>query len=108
MNKSLPCPETKRLFNLQNIKKFNQSLNKIDITSMLNEYNLDYAFELLMDTYSKAFNVNFPLVSSTKNKTNHQPWFDTDLYELFKEKNKALKKYLKKKTFYYKIKFNKI
>ena len=68
MNKSLPCPETKRLFNLQNIKKFNQSLNKIDITSMLNEYNLDYAFELLMDTYSKAFNVNFPLVSSTKIK----------------------------------------
>ena len=30
------------------------------------------------------------LVSCMKNKTNHQPWFDTDLYELFK-KNKALK-----------------
>ena len=108
MNKSLPCPETKRLFTQQNIKKFNQSLNKIDITPILNEHNLDYAFELLMDTYSKAFNANFPLVSCTKNKTNHQPWFDTDLYELFKEKNKAFKKYLKKKTFYYKIKFNKI
>ena len=42
MNKSLPCPETKRLFTLQNIKKFNQSLNKIDITPILNEHNLDY------------------------------------------------------------------
>ena len=61
-----------------------------------------------MDTYSKAFDANFTLLSCTKNKTNHQPWFDTDLYELFKEKNKAFKKYLKKKTFYYKIKFNKI
>ena len=86
MNKSLPSPETKRLFTLQNIKKFNQSLNKINITPILNEHNLDYAFELLMDTYSKAFNVNFPLVSCTKNKTNHQPWFDTDLYELLKKK----------------------
>ena len=108
MNKSLPCPETKRLFTLQNIKKFNQSRNKIDITPILNEHNLDYAFELLMDTYSKVFDANFPLVSCTKNKTNHQPWFDTDLYEIFKGKNKAFKKYLKKKTFYYKIKFNKI
>ena len=68
MNKSLPCPETKRLFTLQNIKKFNQSLNKIDITPILNEHNLDYAFELLVDTYSKAFDANFPLVSCTKNK----------------------------------------
>ena len=108
MNKSLSCPETKRLFTTQNIKKFNQSLNKIDITPIVNEHNLDYAFELLMDTYSKAFDANFSLVSCTKNKNNHQPWFDTDLYELFKEKNKAFKKYLKKKTFYYKIKFNKI
>ena len=85
MNKLLPFPETKRLFTLQNIKKFNQSLNKIDITPILNDYNLDYAFELLMDTYSKAFDANFPLVSCTINKTNHQPWFDTDLYELFKK-----------------------
>ena len=52
-----------------------------------------------MDTYSKAFDANFPLVSCMKNKTNHQPWFDTDLYELFKEKNKAFKKYRKKKHF---------
>ena len=71
MNKSLPCPETKRLFTLQNIKKFNQSLNKIDITPILNEHNLDYPFELLMDTYSKAFDANFSLVFCTKNKTNH-------------------------------------
>ena len=63
-----------------------------------------------MNTYSKAFDANFPLVSCTINKTNHQPWFDTDLYELFKKiKIKVLKNtYLKKKTFYYKIKFNKI
>ena len=58
MNKS--CQETKRIFTLQNIKKFNQSLNKVDVTSILNEHNLDYAFELLMDTYSKALDVNFP------------------------------------------------
>ena len=108
MNKSLFCPETKILFTLQNIKKFNKSLNKIDITPILNEHNLDYAFGLLLDTYSKAFDVNFSLVSCTKNKTNHQPWFGTDLHELFKKTNKAFKKYLKKKTFYYKIKFNKI
>ena len=44
MNKSLPCPETKRLFTLQNIKKFNQSLNKIGITPILNEHNLDFFF----------------------------------------------------------------
>ena len=73
INKSLPCPETKRLFNLQNIKKFNQSLEKIDITPILSQHNLDYAFELLMDTYSKAFDVKFLLVSCTKNNTNHQP-----------------------------------
>ena len=93
MYKSLPCPETKRLFTLQTIKKFDLSLNKIDITPILNKHILDYVFELLMDTYSKAFDPNFPLVSYTKNKTNHQPWFDTDLYELFKEKNKAPPQY---------------
>ena len=71
-------------------------MNKIDITPILNEHNLDYAFELLMDTYSKAFDADFSLVSCTKNKNNHQPWFDTDLYELFKEKIKLLKNTLKK------------
>ena len=52
-----------------------------------------------MDTYSKAFDANFPLVSCTKNKINPQPWFDTDLYELFKEKIKLLKNILRKKHF---------
>ena len=52
-----------------------------------------------MDTYSKAFNANFPLVSCMKNKTNHQPWFDTDLYEYSEKKIKLLKNTLRKKHF---------
>ena len=75
MNKPLTCPETKRLFILQNIQKFNQTQEKIDITPILNEHNLDCVFELLVNTYSKVFDVNFPVVSCTKNETNHQPWY---------------------------------
>ena len=57
----------------QSINKFNQTLKKIDIAFILNEYNSNYAFESVMDTYSKAFDVNFPLSSCTKNQvtTNH-------------------------------------
>ena len=62
MSKSLPCLETKRLFNQQNINKFNQILKKIDINPILNEHKPDYAFESPMNTYSKAFDVNFPLI----------------------------------------------
>ena len=62
MSKSLPCPETKRLFNQQNTNKSNQILEKIDINLILNKHNPDYAFESPMNTYSKAFDVNFSLI----------------------------------------------
>ena len=65
MSKSFSCQETKRLFNQQNINKFNQILEKIDITPIFNEHNPNYAIESLMGTYrnSKAFHDNFPLIS---------------------------------------------
>ena len=54
MSKSFSCQETKRLFNQQNINKFNQILEKIDITPIFNEHNPNYAIESLIGTNSQG------------------------------------------------------
>ena len=49
-------PKQKRCFTLQNVTKFNEMLKNIGITLILAEDNTNFAYELLMSNYKKAFN----------------------------------------------------
>ena len=108
LNKPLPVISPQRSFNQQNITNFNIKLEEIDITPILNGYDANNAFDIFMQKYKDAFETNFPLIFPTKRSTFLLPWYDAELQELNKEKNKTFKKYLKKKSLFSKHKFNKI
>ena len=100
-------PQQKRSFTPQNITKFNEILENIDIIAILNETNTNLAFKLLMDSYKSTFNYYFPFIKQNIENRNKQPWFDNDLYLLMLKKNKCFKKFLKNRSVLNKANFNK-
>ena len=99
--------QQKRFFTSQNITKFNQELKEIDILPILCEKDTNSAFKLLMTDYKAVFENSFPLLPINAKTKCSQPWFDKDLQLLSVEKNKAFKKFLLKKSFFNRVKFNK-
>ena len=86
-------PQQKRFFTSQNITKFNEMLENIDINAILNETNTNLAFKLLMDSYKSTFNYCFPFIKQNIENKNKQPWFDNDLYLLMLKKTSVLKSF---------------
>ena len=72
--------QNKKVFSPQNVTKFHEILNNIDITPILIENNTNSAYELLMSNNKTAFNQCFPLTQQHCKTINNQPWFDKDLY----------------------------
>ena len=58
----LSKPQQKRSFTPQNITKFNETLQIIDISPILNENNTNSAFDALINIYKSVFNLCFPIV----------------------------------------------
>ena len=85
--------QQKRSFTPQNITKFNEMLENIDIITILNETNTNLAFKLLMDSYKSTFNYCFPFIKQNIENKNKQPWFDNNLYLLMLKKNKCFKNF---------------
>ena len=86
-------PHQKRSFTSQNITKFNEMLENIDVNAILNETNTNLAFKLLMDSYKSTFNYCFPFIKQNIENKNKQPWFDNDLYLLMLKKTSVLKRF---------------
>ena len=57
---NLHSPQQRRSFTSQNITKFNEILENIDINAILNETNINLAFKLLIDSYKSTFNYMLP------------------------------------------------
>ena len=66
-------PQQKRSFTPQNITKFNEMLENIDINAILNETNTNLAFKLLLDSYKSTFNYCFPFIKQNIENKNKQP-----------------------------------
>ena len=88
-------PQQKRSFTPQNITKFNEMLENIDINAILNENNTNLAFKLIMDNYKSILNYCFLFIKQNIENKNKQPWFDNVLYLLMLKTNKFFEKFLK-------------
>jgi len=73
---------------------------------ILKESNPDSSFELLISNYNQAFVNHFPLLSN-KAKSRNNPWFNQELTELKRQKDKLYKKCIIKQSTYHKALYNK-
>ena len=64
--------QQKRSFSPQNIAKFNEILENIDINAILNETNTNLAIKLLMDSYKSTFNYCFSFIKQNIENENKQ------------------------------------
>ena len=87
----------KRNFTNENIINFNQELEKIDISTIVNQYKPNHAYEEFISIYLNVFNKHFPKKQHKKMK-NKDTWFNDELQKLLQEKQKLLKKYCLLKT----------
>ena len=102
-----PTPNLTRCFSSTNINKFNSLLENIDISLILNETLPNSAFEILMESYSQAFNQSFPLKAFPPNNIKfNKPWYDDELHQLMLNKDKLFKKFICKKSPTLKAKYN--
>ena len=94
-----------RSFTKDNICKFNQNLASFETNDIINEPDPNKAFDLLTVNYGNAFNQHFPLKSTKKFKVSHS-WFDHELYELMRNKDKLYKKFICQKSSFAKAQYN--
>ena len=100
-----PTPNLTRCFSSTN--KFKSVLENIDINLILNETLPNFAFELLMESYSQAFNQGFPLKAFPPNDIKfNKRWYDDELHQLILNKDKLFKKCISKKSPTLKAKYN--
>ena len=82
----------KRNFNDKNINKFNQELEKIDISLIINESKANVSYEIFIKKYLKIFDQAFPVTQIKQAQTKNK-WFNEELKNLLQEKQKLFKKY---------------
>ena len=82
----------KRSFNDKNINKFNQELEKIDISPIINENKANVSYKISIKKYLKIFDQAFPVTQFKQAQTKNK-WFNEELKNLLQEKQKLFKKY---------------
>ena len=92
------------IFDQVNIEKFQQKFQKININLILQETDLNTAFCMFIDNYTFIFNQCFFLVKKWSFRKSKN-WFDEDLLQLIKEKDKLFKKYIAKQSTVAKAKY---
>ena len=106
-NKQCEDQKYTRVFSSNNIIKFNNEIQSIYLEPILNSTSPNDALDLLVTDYKQSFDKCFPL-TTVKTKLPNNTWFDDELKDLLRIKNRLYKKYLLKKTPVSKHEFNKI
>ena len=71
----------KRSFNDKNINKFNQELEKMDISPIINENKANVSFKIFVKKYLKIFDQAFPVTQFKQAQTKNK-WFNEELKNL--------------------------
>ena len=81
--------EYKRSFNNKNINKFNQELQKIDISHIINENKANVLYKISIKEYLKIFDQAFPVTQFKQAQTKNK-WFNEEIKNLLQEKQKNI------------------
>ena len=96
-NKSNKTVIVYKSFNDKNINKFNQELEKIDISPITNENKANVSYNIFIKKYLKIFDQAFPVTQFKQTQTKNK-WFNEELKNLLQEKQKLSKKYCMMKS----------
>ena len=95
-------PHYVRNFNANNKHRFLAELATQSWDHILDETNVNIAYEVFIDGFTKLYNVHFPSyqISKSKKKKKRHPWITNGILTSIKHKNKLYRKFLRDRTDY--------